>query len=687
MSQALYRRYRPDTFADLVGQDHVSDTLMAALDSGRASHAYLFSGPRGCGKTTSARIMARCLNCKEGPTSAPCGVCESCVELASGGPGSLDVIEMDAASNRGIDDARDLRERAEFAPVRDRYKVVILDEAHMVTKEGANALLKLIEEPPPHVKFIFATTEPERMLPTIRSRTHHYQFRLVPPQVLSPYLESICEKEGVKPEPGVLDLVVRAGAGSVRDSLSVLDQLLAGTRDGVLPYSSSAALLGYTDSALLDEVVGALGENDGARVFEAIEKVVGAGVDPRRFAEDLLQRLRDLVICALAPQQADAILSHLAVDQLERMKVQANAWGSRVLSRRADVVEEGLTKMVGAAAPRLMLELLMGRLLVAGQPEGMPAVQLAQNVAASAPKTIPQRDPVSRPVEEAPFRQASASNQGAPPWDEPKSTFDSQGAQSRASKSPASQPPVPSRMAAASDESGTPRPGETGRPPAAPTQSGAVNLQASWPKIVDEGAKLSAVLGALLRSAKPVADGNAIHLNLSGPLAGRVKSNQNQIEQAIKAVLGDGWSLADGGFGPSPKAEAATAPPAPEAEGKRAPERQSVPPTPVSTPVATQVAEPAQEPVSTQVAAPSEQLSAASTTAPAFIPEPQPMSEPVVVEAPVSPPREEKPDASVDTEPDFDDMPSMDDENVETNSSAGVDLVLEVLGGRVLEED
>ena len=322
---ALYRRYRPDTFADVIGQDHVAEPLSHALDNNRVNHAYLFSGPRGCGKTTSARIMARALNCDKGPTSTPCGVCESCVELARGGPGSIDVIEIDAASHGGVDDARDLRERAFFAPMKARYKVYIIDEAHMVTPQGFNALLKLVEEPPSHLRFIFATTEPDKVIGTIRSRTHHYPFRLVPPKILGDYLVDLCEREGVSIEPTVVPLIVRAGAGSVRDSLSVLDQLMGGAGPDGVTYQLATSLLGYTPSSLLDETVDALAADDGAGVFGVIEKVVNTGQDPRRFAEDLLHRLRDLVVVSAVPDAASRGLIELSDDQADRLTGQAAA--------------------------------------------------------------------------------------------------------------------------------------------------------------------------------------------------------------------------------------------------------------------------------------------------------------------------------------------------------------------------
>jgi DNA polymerase-3 subunit gamma/tau len=361
---ALYRRYRPETFAELIGQAQVTDPLRTALRTDRVNHAYLFSGPRGCGKTTSARILARCLNCAEGPTDTPCGTCASCVELSRDGGGSLDVVEIDAASHNGVDDARDLRERAAFAPARDRYKIFILDEAHMVTPQGFNALLKLVEEPPEHIKFIFATTEPEKVIGTIRSRTHHYPFRLVPPAQMLDYVQKMCADESVEVEGGVLPLVVRAGGGSVRDTLSLLDQLIAGSEGGTIQYERAVALLGYTHGALLDEVVDAIAARDAGAVFGAVDRVIQTGQDPRRFVEDLLERLRDLIVVAATRDGASAVLRGVPQDEIDRMSGQSAAFGAAELSRAADVVNTALTEMTGATSPRLHLELMVARLLV-----------------------------------------------------------------------------------------------------------------------------------------------------------------------------------------------------------------------------------------------------------------------------------------------------------------------------------
>jgi len=364
MSLALYRKYRPSVFGDVIGQEHVTTPLSNALTSGNIHHAYLFSGPRGCGKTSSARIMARSLNCESGPTPTPCGVCQSCKDLVANGPGSLDVIELDAATHGLVDDARDLRDKAFFAPISSRYKIYIIDEAHQLGPGAANALLKVVEEPPAHALFIFATTEPDKLIATIRSRTHHYPFRLVPPAILSNHLEKICEQEGIKVTKGVISLVVRSSGGSVRDALSVLGQLLAGAGSDGVTYEIAVALLGYTDSALLDEAIDALAARDSASLFNTVDKVVESGSDPKRFAQDLLERMRDLIIIGASDQSNSSVLNDLPADQLDRIRTQAKLIGIATLIRAADILAAGLTAMRGATPPRLMLELICGRILL-----------------------------------------------------------------------------------------------------------------------------------------------------------------------------------------------------------------------------------------------------------------------------------------------------------------------------------
>ncbi|ROP60292.1 DNA polymerase III subunit gamma and tau [Curtobacterium sp. ZW137] len=479
MVTALYRRYRPENFAELIGQSQVTDPLRTALRTNRVNHAYLFSGPRGCGKTTSARILARCLNCAEGPTDTPCGVCPSCVELARGGSGSLDVIEIDAASHNGVDDARDLRDRAVFAPARDRYKIFILDEAHMVTPQGFNALLKLVEEPPEHVKFIFATTEPEKVIGTIRSRTHHYPFRLVPPAVMLEYVEQLCGQESVSVAPGVLPLVVRAGGGSVRDTLSLLDQLIAGSEDGAIAYDRAVALLGYTDSALLDDVVDALAVADPGSAFAAIDRVVQTGQDPRRFVEDLLERLRDLIVVAATNESAGAVLRGVSPEELDTMTRQAGVFGANGLSRGADIANRALTDMTGATSPRLHLELMIARMLV-------PEADDTQRGALARVERLERRVGVgdagghhetapSRPVESTQSARTAPAAQAPSPI---AATAPRTPAQTTSAQVPAAQAPVtpaPTVNAPATNAPVTNAPATN-----APTKNAAQDAAASW---------------------------------------------------------------------------------------------------------------------------------------------------------------------------------------------------------------
>jgi DNA polymerase-3 subunit gamma/tau len=554
---ALYRKYRSATFAEVIGQEHVTEPLRAALAAGRINHAYLFSGPRGCGKTSSARILARSLNCAQGPTPDPCGVCDSCVELAPNGPGSIDVIEIDAASHGGVDDARDLRERAFFAPVRDRFKVYIIDEAHMVTAQGFNALLKLVEEPPDFLVFVFATTEPDKVLTTIRSRTHHYPFRLIPPGILREHLESICKAEGIAVEPAVLPLVVRAGGGSARDSLSILDQLLAGAGPDGVTYARAVALLGVTDGALLDDMVDALAAGDAAAVYGTVDRIVEAGHDPRRFAADLLERFRDLIVLDAVPDAAARGLIDVPQDQLTHMTDQAMRLGAAALTRYAEIVHTALLEMRGTTSPRLVLELLCARMQLPDASADSAAIlqrlerleRRASLIANSAPTPVeasapaeaatpkPAPQPKAEPTKAAappPARRAAANPAPErPAWPTPPVLADA---------GPAPQPTAPPAPV-------TPRPAPEPAPPAAQPAAGAIDatvLRRVWPDVLDVVKQTSRRTRALLDNAQIVnVAGETVTLSAPPALARMIgdESNTSVLRTALTKVVGGTWRV------------------------------------------------------------------------------------------------------------------------------------------------
>ncbi|MGW6914756.1 DNA polymerase III subunit gamma and tau [Kitasatospora sp. NPDC054939] len=726
MSLALYRRYRPETFAEVIGQEHVTAPLQQALRNNRVNHAYLFSGPRGCGKTTSARILARCLNCAQGPTPTPCGECQSCRDLATGGPGSIDVIEIDAASHGGVDDARELRERAFFAPVHSRYKIFILDEAHMVTSAGFNALLKVVEEPPEHLKFIFATTEPEKVIGTIRSRTHHYPFRLVPPGTLRDYLTEVCGREGIQVEDPVFPLVVRAGAGSVRDSMSVMDQLLAGAAEGGVTYQMATALLGYTDSALLDEVVDAFAAHDGATVFQAVDRVVEGGHDPRRFVTDLLERLRDLVILATVPDAGEKGLIDAPADRVAVMQAQADAFGAAELSRAADIVNTGLTEMRGNAAPRLQLELICARVMLPGAYSDelslqarldklerraaaggfaapmaaapMAAAPMAAPVAAAlvgAPPMpevppVPQVQPVASTPSAVPA--AAPAPAAAPPapagpapgaWPIPRS-FPPAGSAAAPAAAPAApqsapQPAAPAPVPAAPPQ---PQPVPVQQPPAggqpsAAAQQGAAQVRQLWPQILEAVKNRRRFTWILLSQNGQVAgfDGSVLQVSFvnAGARDSFVGSNSEDVlRQALAEALGVDWRvecIVDPSGGAQAPAAGGYGGGGNPGGGWGAPQ----PPRPAAAPV--QAAPVVAPPAAPPPMAPVVPMSAPAPVAPVQAP---PVAPPVAAPRPAAPP--------VPAVAPEDDVPEDDDPDLNEEVFSGQELIIRELGATVLEE-
>lgn len=539
---ALYRKYRPATFAEVVGQEHVTEPLSVALQAGRINHAYLFSGPRGCGKTSSARILARSLNCEQGPTPTPCGVCDSCQALAPNAPGSIDVVELDAASHGGVDDTRELRDRAFYAPAQSRYRVFIVDEAHMVTTAGFNALLKIVEEPPEHLIFIFATTEPEKVLPTIRSRTHHYPFRLLSPRTMRALIGRICEQEGVVVDEAVYPLVIRAGGGSPRDTLSVLDQLVAGSDGGRVHYQRALGLLGATDVALIDDAVDALGAGDAAALFGAVESVIDAGHDPRRFATDLLERFRDLIVLQAVPDAVSRGVVDAPEDVLDRMREQAARIGPATLTRYAEVVQAGLGEMRGATAPRLLLEVVCARLLLPSASDAESALlQRVERIETRLAMSIPAADAepaaAAAPARPVPVRRSVQRPATPPPEPAP-------------APEPKPEPPPPPPPTSAPPPPPAPAPAPAAVPPpaaAAPGELNAAAVRSMWPTVRDKVRERSRTTAVMLSGATVLAvEGDTLVLtHEAAPLAKRLSEQRNAdvIVEALKDALGVNWRV------------------------------------------------------------------------------------------------------------------------------------------------
>jgi DNA polymerase-3 subunit gamma/tau len=561
LTVALYRKYRPATFAEVVGQEHVTEPLSIALEAGRINHAYLFSGPRGCGKTSSARILARSLNCEQGPTATPCGVCDSCQGLAPNAPGTIDVVELDAASHGGVDDTRELRDRAFYAPAQSRYRVFIIDEAHMVTTAGFNALLKIVEEPPEHLIFIFATTEPEKVLPTIRSRTHHYPFRLLPPKTMRALIGRICEQERVVIDDAVYPLVIRAGGGSPRDTLSVLDQLVAGSEEGPdgphVTYPRALGLLGATDVALIDDAVDALAAGDAAAMFGAVESVIDAGHDPRRFATDLLERFRDLLVLQAVPDAVSRGVVDAPEDVLDRMRDQAARIGAATLTRYAEVVQAGLGEMRGATAPRLLLEVVCARLLLPSASDTESALlQRIERIETRLTMSIPAAEAAPVAATQVAARPRPATR--PPVVAEPRAESPAEPVRPRrqaAAPEPVSEPPPEP----APPPPPVPAPEPAPEPASAPGELNAAAVRTMWPTVRDKVRQRSRTTEVMLAGATVHAvDGNTLVLtHASAPLAKRLSEQRNAdvIAEALKDALGVNWRVRCEVGGPAPAAE------------------------------------------------------------------------------------------------------------------------------------